>query len=647
MHKQLPLIGAEIFIEPGQTPEEIDVWFKRLHECGMKVTRIRMFENYMHLPDGNWDFTLFDHAFIAAEKYGIQIYANLFPATSFTDVGGFKFPRDQEHLDSIAEYIKECVSHFKEFSSLVGWVPLNEPGSGTLPDEPFTRQKFAEWKEAQPKETFDFQKYEHLDFAEERFLLEYETWFLKWLTEEIKKFDHEGDIHINNHQIFENVAEYNFPEWRKFLSSLGGSAHASWHFGYFSRNQYALAMSANSEILRSGAGDIPWLMTELQGGNNIYSGFEAMCPTPEEITQWLWITLATESKGSIFWCLNPRMSGFEAGEWALLNFQNEPSERMKAASDIANLINENTQLFANAKVVESGISILYTRESLWIEKKLQTGGKFYEGRNIGGVIKSAISWFEAISEMGIQANFKEISEFDFSASDYSNQTIILSHQISIPKIYHQSLKDFVSRGGKLIVDGLTAYYDENAVCMFKNFPFKDLFGSSLQEVKMTGNIFQIELSEPKLSLYAHLWKGTLSLSGAKELSLDNQEVLACKNTFGEGSVFWAPTLIGLAARLNNDYQNLYKLIAFAAGQSIKSVPIRFKNPQPGMLMKIMQSGNSYLAIIINKSEDTSMELINQFNYKTPNVLFANKGGFASKNTVQISMEETMVIQWIV
>ena len=35
-------------------------------------------------------------------------------------------------------------------------------------------------------------------------------------------------------------------------------------------------------------------MTELQGGNNVYSGGVAMCPTPDEIMQWLWIVAGTE-----------------------------------------------------------------------------------------------------------------------------------------------------------------------------------------------------------------------------------------------------------------------------------------------------------------------------------------------------------------
>lgn len=73
------MIGAEVFIEPGQTPEEIDLWFRRLQEAGMTVTRIRLFETYMHKPDGKWDYTLFDEAYKAADKYGIKITATSSP----------------------------------------------------------------------------------------------------------------------------------------------------------------------------------------------------------------------------------------------------------------------------------------------------------------------------------------------------------------------------------------------------------------------------------------------------------------------------------------------------------------------------------------------------------------------------------------
>jgi beta-galactosidase len=351
------MIGAEVFIEPGQTPEEIDLWFRRLQEVGMTVTRIRLFESYMHKPDGKWDYTLFDEAYKAADKYGIKVYGNLFPATAFTDLGGLKFPKDVDHLGAIARYIENVVSHFKQFDSCYGWVPVNEPGVGHFPQEQFATDKYQAWKKEQANPEYNSGGYDHFDFADERFHLYYNTWFLKWLTDEIHKHDAGSIIHVNNHAIFKNVAEYDFTTWRDFLTSLGGSAHASWHFSYFNREQYALAVAANCEIIRSGAGEIPWFMTELQGGNNTYSGFLALCPTKEEISQWLWIAIGSESKGAIFWCLNPRSSGIEAGEWAMLNYHNEPSDRLQATADVIDTLNEHIGFFEDAKEVSSGINI--------------------------------------------------------------------------------------------------------------------------------------------------------------------------------------------------------------------------------------------------------------------------------------------------
>jgi beta-galactosidase len=643
---ETPMIGAEVFIEPGQTSQEIDTWFKRMKEAGMTLTRIRMFERYMHSPDGKWDFSLFDEAYKAGEKYGIKIYGNLFPATPFTDVGGFKFPRDEQHLKSIGDYIKNLVTHFKQFKSHYGWVPINEPGAGGLPKNDFTKEKFEAWKKVQPVAAYNSKGFEHFDFAEERFLIDYNIWFLKWLTDEIHKYDPGSPVHVNNHAIFQNIAEYNFPEWQKFLTSLGGSAHASWHFGYFDRNQYAVAMSANSEILRSGAGNLPWLMTEMQGGNNTYSGYNAMCPTREEISQWLWTTVGAGSKGAIFWCLNPRVSGIEAGEWAMLDFQDKPSDRMRTAADIATIINKNAQLFANAKVVETGVNILYTREALWVEKKMQTGGTHYEGRDVGGVIKSALGYFEALSEMGVQSNFKAIDEFDFAKNNYTGTTIILSHQIAIPSRHWKNLEDFVSKGGKLIIDGLTGYYDENAVCVMKSgFPLEQLFGGNISEFKMADNIFHLNLTSPTTALPAHLWKGTIVPTTAKAIATSAHEITATRNRYGKGEVIWIPSLVGLAGRINKDYSKLAALLTAEAKQSFMNAPFRFGSIQPKMLMKTLQSGRSFITVVINKSGEKRKVFLENKNRLQPFILFADGRGSILNNTISIAPEETMVIEW--
>jgi beta-galactosidase len=642
-------IGAQVFIEPGQTAEEIDLWFRTLKENNMTICRIRMFESYMKKQDGTWDFGLFDMAFRAAEKYDIKIYGTFFPYTEKTDIGGFKFPRNDAHLQSIAEFIKQLTTHFKQFKSLYGWVLINEPGvGGKAPSSEFTDKKFQEWKQAHPQKEFTDKGFPILvELTDQAFLLDYNTWFLNWIANEVRKYDPDCEIHVNNHAIFQNCAEYNFPEWRKFLNSLGGSAHASWHFGYFNRPQYAMAMLANSEIVRSGAGDIPWIMTELQGGNNTYSGGTPMCPTHEEIAQWLWIVTATEGKGSIFWSLNPRSSGIEAGEWALLDFQNKPSDRMKAASEVALTINQNKELIENLKVVDSDINVLYVRQSLWAETKMTDGlRQTYEARSEGAVIKSALGYFEAITQMGVNANFKAFEEFDFGKSDYSGSTIILAHQISLPDSYAPILEDFVQKGGKLIVDGLTAFFDENLHNTMKTgFAYEKLFGGNISEFKMVGNIFPVQWGNHTIP--AHLWRGYIFNKTGESTLTHKGETIAIRNKYGKGEVLWIPSLIGLGCRISDDNTALIELLKTELKQSIaNNVGVSFKIPQKEMLMRTLKSGSNNVAILINKSEKAiSVDLNFKNKIADPRIVYANKSGKVKGSNILISPEETMVIEW--
>jgi beta-galactosidase len=641
-------IGAQVFIEPGQSAEEIDLWFSTLKEYNFTICRIRMFESYMKQEDGTWDFELFDMAFRSAEKYGIKVYGTFFPYTEKTDIGGFKFPRDEAHLQSIAEYIKQLTTHFAQFSSLHGWVLINEPGvGGAAPDSEFRAKKFEEWKLSNPPKEYTEKGFPILvELTDQAFLLDYNTWFLNWIANEVHKYDTSRELHVNNHAIFQNCAEYDFIQWRKFLSSLGGSAHASWHFGYFSRAQYAVAMLANSEIIRSGAGDLPWIMTELQGGNNTYSGLNPMCPTKEEIAQWLWIVTATEGKGSIFWSLNPRSSGIEAGEWALLDFQNKASDRMITASEVAQTIRQDKELIENLKIIDSDINVLYVRQSLWAESKLVgIGNQPYEARSSGGVMKSALGYFEAITQMGLNANFKAFEEFDFTKSDYTGSAIILAHQISLPDSYAALLEGFVENGGKLIVEGLTAFFDENLHNTMKTgFAFEKLFGGNISEFKMIENTFPLQWNNR--SIPAHSWRGYISNNTGDIAATHDGKVTAIRNRLGKGEVLWVPSLIGLGSRISGEYTGLIKFLDSELKTNLVGVPVCFKSPQKDMLMRTLRSGSKYVTVIINKSDKViNAELDFKIKTNSNRIVYANKSGKVKGNAVTISSEETMVIEW--
>ncbi len=642
LNANVPLIGGQVIIEPGQSDAEIEHWFKIMHDNGMKVTRIRMFEEYMHVGD-RWDFTLFDKAFKAAEKYDIKVFATLFPSTPNNSIGGFKFPLDDAHERQVVTYIEKTVNHYKNFKCLLGWVLMNEPGmGGELPKTDYTKRKFEEWKNQQTEPAYQSKGYTKLvNFDEERFLVDYTTWYLGWLANEIKKYDSNHEMHVNNHQIYDNVAEYDFPAWRPYLTSLGASAHASWHFGYFKRQQYPMAMFANCSIIRSGAGELPFWITELQGGNNTYSGYRPFCPTAEEITQWMWTSIASGAQGIIFWSLNPRSIGEESGEWALLNFQNMPSDRFEAASKVALFMDKNRKIFEDIRPFEADVDILYIRESLWTERKIQYGDlddSTYEGRHKGGVMKSVLAFYEMLLENGVNASIAEINEYDWDKKDYKGKTLIIPNQITLPSSQWEHLRQFVKKGGKLIVEGLTSFYDENMLCLFQTgFPLQDVFGGSLQETKCIPGDFTMQFGSDKVN--THLWKGYIYNQKGKIIANEGNKITATRHQFGNGEVVWIPSLVGLGGRRIGNYHPLSNFILKEIQELSNH---RFTRNYPGVYMQSFNSGKNNYSLVINKSgAQKNVEL------KAPasKLIYSDKNGHLSRTMLTIHPEECMIIQW--
>jgi beta-galactosidase len=635
--------GAEVFVEPGQTAAQMDTWFQQMQQYNFKVCRIRMFEAYMKDSLGNRDFELFDMAFEAAARHGVKVFINPFPATSKTDIGGFKFPRDNAHLIQIAEFLKDLVLHFKNKPNLAGYVLINEPGSGKVPDNEFAKQRFETWKQQHKKTEYGSGGYPVLvDLSENAFLKELNTWYLQWIANEIARYDTTKEIHVNNHAIFNLAGEYDFPAWRKFLTSLGGSAHAGWHFGYFDRKHYPLAVAANAEIIRSGAGNLPWWMTELQGGNNTYSATKPLCPTKDEITQWMWLVTAAGGKGSMFWCLNPRSSGIEAGEWALLDYQNNATDRMQAASRVNSVIQNNHSIFESAKPIESGISVLYIRESLWAEEKLATkNATDDEARQVGAVMKSALGYFETLSMMGVNARLMEFEEFDFQKTDFSNEVIIIANQIVIPEHYIPVLEKFVAAGGKLIIDGLSGFYDENLICTHTNgFRLHKLLGGFISEYKTVAEKFSIDLNGTKLP--AGMWKGIIKPSTAVALNVDNEGVLAARNKFGRGEVVWIPGLAGLESR-KNGYKALADFLSIEIKSQLVTLPVKLTQIHQSICMKTMQNGERLIAVVVNMSDTKQHINIQKQKSLNGHLLFADKPCTIGSKRIALQPQSTLVI----
>ena len=181
--------------------------------------------------------------------------------------------------------------------------------------------------------------------------------------------------------------------------------------------------------------------------------------------------------------------------------------------------------------------------------------------------------------------------------------------------------------------------------MKTGFPLENLFGGRIREFKLISNSFNVKIED--FTLPAHLWCGTINTGTATPVGRSKNEIIATRNKFGHGEVLWMPSLIGLGSRIKKDYNTLSSLLNREVKESIQSSPFYFKIIQKGMLMKTLKSGESYITIIINKSADKRSVVLNlkEDLHLNSSILFADKQGQISDNTVEIAPEETMVIQW--
>jgi beta-galactosidase len=155
-----------------------------------------------------------------------------------------------------------------------------------------------------------------------------------------------------------------------------------------------------------------------------------------------------------------------------------------------------------------------------------------------------------------------------------------------------------------------------------------------------------DLTLDGITLPAFGWVGLLRPTTGKAIAHEGNTTMAIENSYGKGTTWWIPTLLGLGSRVLEDYNHLNLFLKKALDYSTKSGPFIFEVPQKNMLIKTMRNGGRIVTIIINKSAGRrEFKLLTQVVFPEPTVLFANKGGKTGGNHISIDTEETMVIKW--
>lgn len=666
--QRIPEVGAQIWIEPGQTDEEIDHWFGTLRQHKMGITRLFVMWNFMETAPGQWNFKEYDAAFAAAQKHNVKIVATLMPNHGpafrgfYYKVQDGAIAKTREQLEASKVFIATIVNRYKSHPALYNWMLMNEPGQMPAND-PLAMERFREMLSNKYKtiEALNqawmtgFKSFADVSYSDnwagggwtwpsaymdwQNHWREHLSWYLNWVANEIREVDPIHGIHVNPHALIDIPAKYQLPEWKSFLTSLGASIHPVWHFNSLKRSQFPLGVSYVCDLIRNASSPNPFWVTELQGGHNIYSADQALVPTTKEIYSWLWTGVGSGAEKTIFWCLNQRSQGNEAGEWGMIDYAGKPSVRLTAAGKVAKSVQELGNFWENAYPVEPEIYLLFSPETVFLqERSANKNAPLARGKMAHQL--SLLSVYQSIAASGITPKVKYINDFDWFAKSAKPRMVILPHVTSMSDQDLRNCLDFAKMGGKVVLTGLTGMFDGyEKTRWLKKSQFDELVNDQVLEVMEHG-----EKGTASFSTVAGKQPAPIFWLKTSKSSFPANYPLVHKS--GKGEVIWIPTMTDLG---NWPTPNLswcqwwqQTTASFRPAGSSFGVP----KPHPGFNIRVLESGNEFLTIITNQGADLINTPINAPIGKTGSIHFkSNQATTLIGKNLSLARGEMVVIRW--
>jgi beta-galactosidase len=615
LRAEVPLLGAQVWIEPGQTPAEIDGWFAQLESSHMPVARLFLMWAYLQPARDQWDFSLYDEAFHMAETHHVRIVATLTPSGPPIFLGGdgtqgAGVAQSAERKTASDDYIRRVVERYRSSPALDSWILLNEPGEAPAAS-PLAIDAFRHWLPRRytaidalnrawganfagfanvepPSSQNHWNQNGPIDWM--AFWRDFQTAQLSEIAATVRAADPRHGIHLNPHALVSNLAALsdNLPSWRGFLDTLGCSIHPAWHFGLLKEERFALGVSYINDLIAGSIEPKPHWVTELQGGNNISSSTRPMNPSRADIAQWVWTSIGSGARRVIFWLLNARREGVEAAEWSLLTFQQKTSVRLETASQIAQVIGHHAGFFDRAQPERPPVTLILSLETMTYEAAFARPD--FPGRDRNAQLLETLGIYEALSRVGPPPAIKHFEDYPWESSEPRGRIAILPDVRVLTEPQIARLKKFAAAGNTLVITGLTGFYDPHGKAWpLAGFPLSDVTGAALQEVSFIGNLFPLHVADPPAELPAHLWLGTIA--GSDALATD-------RPLPGGGRVIWIPSPIGLGAWLQ-DSAPMAAYLRAALSKTYSALPFRFKDAQHSCILRVLRTADSYATVLTN------------------------------------------------
>ncbi len=206
--------------------------------------------------------------------------------------------------------------------------------------------------------------------------------------------------------------------------------------------------------------------------------------TEHTMTQLICSYLGAGFKGFGLWCWNPRDAGWEAGEYALCDRNNQVTPRVQCVGEIGQaMVRHRRELWQAHKEPQVAVLQEWENDAMWAA--LATVGR---DRYKNEPTKARIGASRALINANIPWEHVTLRQLEKGLAP-RYQSIYLPATMCIPTRMMELLTDYVRQGGRVVLDMPGAYLDERGhlVDTSPGSAFEQLFGAVIHEYAYANN----------------------------------------------------------------------------------------------------------------------------------------------------------------
>ncbi|MEM6312781.1 MAG: alpha-amylase family protein [Planctomycetota bacterium] len=528
MGPNLMQLGTQIYINPDDDPATIRRHVRLLAEHGMTLCRLFFDWHRVEPRRGLWTFEQFDVALDAAADHGVGVVPTLFTVappgwmcrTVVDQADGALHDPDVRPLAD--DYLRRCVERYRGHPALHSWIPWNEPSVGE-PDwnEPGVLPAFHAYLAEQYGDVASYNRvaYRQLDALDDwrpivgcdgpmlstheqidviRFRRRTLLHRLRDDVALIRSIDDAHPIHVNPAGLADlniDTAQDIFAE-AEHVDFMGCSAHPVWHAARLPRERWPAAIGKTCALARDASRRACYFwVTEMQAGPAASSGFTFDGPTAADLRVWMAKALGRGAAANVFWCLNARDRGGEAGEWSLLDQRGEPSARLVEVRRFAERLCPHRALLDTLVPAKPTVRILRSEASNALAHALGKGVASLDNpRGRQRCADAVTGAFLLLDDLGIDAGFvgeSALADDPIAALDGA-RVLVLADACALTDTLFDTLRRAAAHGVTVIADGMTGFADDNGFLQRDRWPvLGEVFGATVADFLPTREPFDL------------------------------------------------------------------------------------------------------------------------------------------------------------